>query len=495
MKLSTALGPVKGKPGALALFLFDDEIQRSKLNLLNAPTLREVRRLIRASDFKGESGELVVHFANEGVARIILLIGLGARKDFDWDTIRLAAGTVVRKARDLNARTLVSITADKRPTDLPAEDMARAAAEGAILGNYRYIAYRAKAREKAKELASVIFHYEDSKRRTAGNRGIEQGKILAEATNFARDLGTGPSNLVTPTYLAKEAKKLAKSGLKVKILEQEEMKKLGMNALLAVAKGSAEPPKLIVMEYRTPRARKTLAFVGKGVTFDSGGISIKPGEKMDEMKMDMCGAAAVLGAMSGIPRLKPQCNVIGIIGAVENMPSATAYKPGDILTASNGKTIEVLNTDAEGRLVLADALVHAVKTYNPSAIIDLATLTGACVVALGHHATGLFSNRESFRKVIERNGERAGERLWHLPLFKEYTDDIQSDIADIKNAAGRWGGASTAAAFLQEFVGKTAWAHLDIAGTAIDAKASSIQPPKVASGAGVRTLLHLAMDF
>jgi leucyl aminopeptidase len=268
-----------------------------------------------------------------------------------------------------------------------------------------------------------------------------------------------------------------------------------MNALLAVAKGSSEPPKLILIEYRVPGARKTLAFVGKGITFDSGGISIKPSEKMDEMKMDMCGAAAVLAAMKAVPQLKPRCNVVGIIPAVENLPSGTAYKPGDILTAMNGKTIEIITTDAEGRLILADAMVYAIKIYKPSAIVDIATLTGACVVALGHYATGLFSNRDSFRKIVERAGEHAGEKLWQLPLYKEYTEDIQSDVADIKNATGRWGGACTAAAFLQEFVGKTPWVHLDIAGTAMDAKASSIQPKSVASGAGVRTLLQLALSF
>ncbi len=495
MRLSTAIGPVKDKLGALAVFLFDDEVQKPKLSLLNASTLREVRRLIKVSDFKGEASECTLSFASEGVARIILLAGLGSRKEFEWDTVRLAMGEAVRKARDSGAGTLACIAASAAFAELSAEDVARAAAEGAVLGNYRYMEYRAKAKEKAKQLESVVLHYDDSRRRAAGNRGLEVGRILAEATNMARDLGTHPSNVVTPTYLAEEAKKLAKSGLKIKVLEQAQMVKAGMNALLAVAKGSAEPSKLIVIEYRAPGARKTLALVGKGITFDSGGISIKPHEKMDEMKMDMCGAAAVLAAMKAVPQLKPKCNVIGIIPAVENLPSGTAYKPGDILTAMNGKTIEIITTDAEGRLILADALVYAVKTYKPSAIVDVATLTGACVVALGHHATGLFSNRDSFRKVVERAGEHAGERLWQLPLYKEYTDDIQSDVADIKNAASRWGGACTAAAFLQEFVGKTPWVHLDIAGTAIDAKVSSIQPKSVASGAGVRTLLQLTLSF
>jgi leucyl aminopeptidase len=495
MKLSTAIGPVKDKPGALAVFLFDDEVQKPKLSLLNAATLREVRRLIKVSDFKGESGAGTVHFASEGVARIVLLVGLGSRKEFEWDTLRLVMGDAVRKARDLGAGTLACVAGGGAFSELSAENVARAAAEGAVLGNYRYMEYRAKAKEKAKQLESVVLHYEDSRRRALGNRGLELGRILAEATNFARDLGTHPSNVVTPTYLAEEAKKLAKSGLKVKVLEQEQMAKAGMNALLAVAKGSAEPPKLIILEYRVPGARRTLAFVGKGVTFDSGGISIKPSEKMDEMKMDMCGAAAVLAAMKAVPHLKPKCNVIGLIPAVENLPSSTAYKPGDILTAMNGKTIEIITTDAEGRLILADAMVYGIKTYKPSAIVDIATLTGACVVALGHYATGLFSNRDSFRKAVERAGDHAGEKLWQLPLYKEYTDDIQSDVADIKNAAGRYGGACTAAAFLQEFVGKTPWAHLDIAGTAMDAKVSSIQPKSVASGAAVRTLLQLAMNF
>jgi len=495
MKLSTAIGPVKGKPGAVAVFLFDDEVEKPKVNLLDKRTLQEVRRLLKSSNFKAETGECLASFASEGVARIILLVGLGTRKDFEWDTLRLAMGGAVRRARDLEARILACITSSGTFADLNAEDVARAAAEGAVLGDYRYLAFRAKAREKAKHLESIILHYGDSKRRAAGNRGLELGGILAQATNWARDLGTHPSNVVTPTYLADEAKKLEKSGLKVKVLEETQMAKLGMHALLAVGKGSSEPPKLILVEYRAPRARKTLAFVGKGVTFDSGGISIKPADKMDEMKMDMCGAAAVLAAMSAIARLKPRCNVIGIVPAVENLPSGRAFKPGDIITTMNGKTIEIITTDAEGCMILADSLTYAVKTYKPSAIVDVATLTGACVVALGHHATGLFSNRDSFRKIVERAGEKAGERLWQLPLCRDYTDDIQSDVADIKNAAGRWGGACTAAAFLQEFVDKTPWVHLDIAGTAIDAKASNILPKKVASGVGVRTLVHLAMNF
>ncbi|MFH1009712.1 MAG: leucyl aminopeptidase, partial [bacterium] len=406
MKLSTAMGPVKGKPGALAVFLFDDEVEKPKVSLLDKRTLQEVRRLLKASNFRAESSECLASLASQGVARMVLLVGLGARRDFEWETLRLAMGGAVRKARDLGAKTLACITASGTFTELNAEDVARAAAEGAVLGDYRYMAFRAKAKEKAKHLESIVLHYGDSKRRAAGTRGLELGRILAEATNWARDLGTHPSNIVTPAYLAEEARQLEKSGLKVKVLEQAQMAKLGMNALLAVAKGSSEAPKLILIEYRAPRARKTLAFVGKGVTFDSGGISIKPSDKMDEMKMDMCGAASVLAAMSAIARLKPKCHVIGIIPAVENLPSGHAFKPGDIITAMNGKTIEIITTDAEGRMILADSLSYGIKTYKPSAIVDVATLTGACVVALGHHATGLFSNRDSFRKLVERASEK-----------------------------------------------------------------------------------------
>ncbi|MBU0508092.1 leucyl aminopeptidase [bacterium] len=490
MKITAAVGLVKGAPSAIAVCLFDDEIKAPKLPSLDRPTAREVMKLIAASRFSGKKDELVRHYSERGKAPLLILQGLGARRDFRWHTLRLAAGAVVREARDLGGKSLVVISEDKLIEDLSAEEVTRALVDGIILGNWRFDHYRPASKSDRKQLTSVTLYYTTSGRKRAADRSLKRQVILAESTNLARAWGTHPANVVNTDFLAREAKKLTVQGVKVTVLGKREMQRLGMGLILAVTKGSAMPPKLIIMDWNPRGAKKTFALVGKGLVFDSGGLNIKTAS-MDEMKSDMCGAAAVLGAMHGVAKLKPNCRVVGVIGAVENAIGPEAYRPSDIYTAYNGKTVEILNTDAEGRLVLADAMAYTVEKYKPSVMVDLATLTGAAVVALGHHADAVFSNNERLREQILKSAERAGERMWPMPLYEEYSKEMEGATAELRNACGhRWGGACTAAAFLKEFVGETPWIHIDIAPTAFPAVVSSIQPKETAAGSGVRTLLE-----
>ncbi|HEX7928987.1 MAG TPA: leucyl aminopeptidase, partial [bacterium] len=305
-----------------------------------------------------------------------------------------------------------------------------------------------------------------------------------------------PANTMTPTRLAEEAMRMAKKRrLTVRVLEKAQIQRLGMGLLLGVAQGSRQAPKLIVLEYKARKARGTLAFVGKGITFDSGGISIKPAPAMDEMKFDMCGAAAVIGAMDGIAQMKPDVNVVGLIPTCENLPGGEAVKPGDILKSYAGLHVEVLNTDAEGRLILADALAYALKSFKPDAMVDLATLTGACVIALGHYATGAITNNPAFQDQVVQAGMHSGDIVWPLPSFNEYGDALNGKYADLQNIGPREGGAITGGLFLKHFVGETPWVHLDIAGTAWGVKGIGHIPNEGATGVGVRLLMDLAANW
>jgi leucyl aminopeptidase len=331
-------------------------------------------------------------------------------------------------------------------------------------------------------------------------RGVEEGSVLADSVLLVRDLGNEPGNVATPTFLAEKAKAIASAhGLKVQVLEEADMKALGMGALLGVAKGSEEPAKLIVLTYEPSRRGgrvPTVAVVGKGLTFDSGGISIKPAAQMEEMKFDMCGGAAVLGILQAVARLRVPLRVVGLVPASENLPDGASYKPGDVLRAMNGTTIEVVNTDAEGRLILADALAYATSRLRPrpDAVVDLATLTGACVVALGNARCGLVSNDDRLAERLERASEGSGDAVWRLPIEDAYRERIKSVYADIRNSAGREAGALTAAAFLERFVGGVPWAHLDIAGTAWTDQAKGVHS-KGATGFGVRVVVRMLQAF
>jgi leucyl aminopeptidase len=371
------------------------------------------------------------------------------------------------------------------------EPSAEAIAEGAILGLYSFSKYKKPEYEDIDEILIVAKEGEEV---PIIKSAIDKGKAVAQATNMARDMVNEPANYMTPTRMAEVAKEIAtKYDLGLKIFDREDMEAMGMGALLGVAKGSNQPPKLVVLSYKGDEgSQNTMGFLGKGITFDSGGISIKASEGMEEMKDDMAGAAAVMTALGAIAQLKPKINVTAVIPTTENLPSGTALKPGDILKAMNGKTIEVISTDAEGRLILADALSYAAK-QGVSPLIDLATLTGACRIALGTFYSGLFGNNQELIDKVRKAAERTGERMWQMPMPEEYKEQNKSDIADIKNAGNRIGGAITAALFLAEFVDNVPWVHIDIAGTAFSSKESGYIA-KGATGVGVRTLVELALS-
>ncbi len=448
-----------------------------------------ISQRIDRGEFEGKDGEIsIVHTLGKLPVRIVAIAGLGERAKFSVDKIRVAAGGASRDLRKLHcpriAMALVGIGG------IDPEISVEAMVQGAILGLYDFARYKKPESPDVEEILVVDTEDNQSARL---DQGISRGKIVAEATNLARDMVNEPSNFMTPARIADVARGIAESqGIAVDILGPGDMEKMGMGALLGVARGSAEDPRLIVLSYQgDPDSKGSIGFVGKGVTFDSGGISIKPSKDMHEMKGDMAGAAAVLAAIGAISQLKLKVNVTAIVPAAENLPGGTALKPGDILRAMNGKTIEVLNTDAEGRLILADALSYAV-TQGISPLIDLATLTGACYVALGNVYSGAFTNDQPFLDRVLKGASDAGERLWPMPMPEEYRTQIKSDIADIKNIGGRYGGAITAALFLKEFVGDVPWVHIDIAGKELS-KENSGYLVKGATGVGVRTLVQLGM--
>jgi leucyl aminopeptidase len=457
-----------------------------------------VSAVIQSGDFRGKKDQKLVLYPNGRLpARRLLLFGLGDAAKLDAHALRALAGASVSEAAARSAAKLTLVVPTVRRVRAPVA--AQALAEGAVLGSYRFDRFKAKADDAPGEVAAVQLSFERAGDLRPARLGARRGTVLAECQNLARDLSNQPGNALPPDALAREAQRVAKEvGLRVRVLGVPELRRLGMGGLLAVGGGSAHPPRLIVLEYRPKRARAardTLCLVGKGITFDSGGISIKPAAGMEEMKHDMSGAAAVVGALRACAQLSVPHHVVGVIGAAENMPSGTAYRPGDIVTTASGKTIEVQNTDAEGRVVLADALHYARTEFEPTAIVDLATLTGACVVALGRWASGLFGNNEALAERVRRAGEATGERAWPMPLWDGHREAVRSDVADVKNTgAGREAGSSTAAAFLAAFVGDTPWVHLDIAGTGWTTRNGPGQP-KGATGVGVRLLLELLAEW
>ncbi len=444
---------------------------------------------VARKDFAGKTGQSLLLFAaTEAATQRVLLIGLGEASG--REAIRKALGGAVNLLRTQGYRRVAVALETLSDDGIETAAVAQLVVETVVLAYYRFDAFnkeKAAAPAAPRELVLVAPNAStENAARVAGGRG----RIVAESTNFARDLQNQPGNLLTPKKLAGVARSLAKRGnLKIKVLGEPEMQGLKMGALLGVAKGSAEPARFIVLEHnREAKSKGTTVLVGKGITFDTGGISLKPSDKMEEMKFDMSGAAAVLGTLKAVAELQLPKHVVGLIPTAENMPGSAAVRPGDILTASDGTTIEVGNTDAEGRLVLADALVYA-RRFKPQAVIDLATLTGAVVLALGHHRTGLMANAPDLAGALKSAGDRAGEKLWQLPLTQEYYDDIKGDYADIKNSAGRPGSVITAAAFLGTFARDFDWAHLDIAGTAwTNSNKDCFE--KGGTGVGVRLLVE-----
>ncbi|MCP3057418.1 leucyl aminopeptidase [Myxococcus sp. K38C18041901] len=443
--------------------------------------------------FKAKADQsLVMHTLGRIPAGRVLLLGLGSRARFQPEVLRLAAGRAAKTAQRLKVASLVMAL----PVTDAQADAARAVVEGLELGAYKFDKYKSSAREEkgAKKPVKVSLVLPEGVEKSRElEDALALGKRVAEAANWARDLVNEPPNAVTPTVLAEAARKSAKEhGLKITIGGQREIEKLRMGMFLGVTAGSTEEPRLIHVEYTPKNARDAkrppLALVGKAITFDSGGLSLKPTEGMVDMKTDMAGSAAVLGAMQVIAQLKPPFPVHAFIGACENMPAGNAYKPGDILTSRLGKTVEITNTDAEGRLVLGDMLTWACE-HKPSAVIDLATLTGACIVALGNYIVGAFGDDDDTVNQVLQSARTAGEEMWRLPVSELQKDALRSEVADMKNSGERWGGSINAALFLKEFVGDTPWVHLDIAGPSNSPKERGYLS-KGGTGVGVRTLVE-----
>ncbi|HJQ30017.1 MAG TPA: leucyl aminopeptidase [Rubrobacter sp.] len=439
--------------------------------------------VVSGGDFGGKMGETALLYGQEGPAPRLLLVGLGDRDLVNPEKLRRAAATVARRARALKLREVALAL----PTlaDTGTHNVARAAAEGAKLGLYRFDRHKTAANNH--ELETFWLVAEDEMLEEAGE-GAELGAKVAGGAVLARDLANEPSNVATPEYLAERARGIAeKYGMEIEVLDRTGIEEEGLTGLATVGRSASNEPRFIVLEHSKGGDSAPVVLVGKAVTFDSGGISIKPSAGMEEMKFDMSGGAAVLGAMEAVGALGLPINAVALVPATENLPGGDAFKPGDVLKMQSGKTVEIVTTDAEGRLILADALCYA-RRYEPAAVIDCATLTGACVVALGSHASGLMGNDEDLISEVQTAGETTGERAWHLPLFDEYTEQIKGDTADIKNSGGRGGGALTAGAFLKEFADYP-WAHLDVAGTA-HGKKGNAYTTKGATGVPSRLLVE-----
>jgi leucyl aminopeptidase len=493
MKLSVKTGAVEQvKTGALAVTLFEDGMGRQAARVDKAMK-GAVLRLVKRGDFTPKPGNTAVLYPEGAIAaERLVLVGLGAKKDLSADRLRLAAAKAAVAARGAGSGDGV-FAAEIAQLDPAAAG--QAVAEGGVLGLYRYQRYKtADENNGRKALASFTVLADTPASSAKLLTGVRLGEIIAGTTAVVRDMVSAPAADMTPSHVAAIARGLGrKHRLRVQVLERAAMKRLGMGALLGVASGSVQPPRFIIVEYRGGGKGPWIALVGKTITFDSGGISIKPSEGMDKMKSDMAGGAAVLGAVANAAALKLPLNVVALLPATENMPGGSAYKPGDILRTMSGQTIEVLNTDAEGRLILADALTYACR-YDPAAIVDVATLTGACRIALGPEAAGMLGTDEKLKQLVRAAGEATGERVWEMPLWDGYCDLIKSDIADMKNTGGRDGGVITAACLLRKFVGKHPWVHLDIAATAWIDK-DRPYTPKGATGFGCRLLTQFLRDY
>ncbi|MEO5676819.1 MAG: leucyl aminopeptidase [Usitatibacter sp.] len=479
--------PEKQRTGCVVVGVFEGRKLSAAAQAIDAASGHYLGEVLRRGDLEGELGKtLLLHSVPKIAADRILLVGLGREREFSERAFRTAMAAAVKALRATGASDatvcLTDIAFKRRDTGWRVEQAVLATMEG----SYRFDKLKSKAPDTKRALRKVVLHVARRSEIAAGEIAIARGAAIAEGVCLAKDLGNLPGNHCTPTYLAEQAVEMGKRhGIKVEVLEQKDCEKLGMGCFLAVARGSRQPPKFIVMEYHGgKRGAPPVVLVGKGITFDTGGISIKPAAEMDEMKYDMGGAASVLGAMKAIALMKLPLNVVGAIPSTENMPGGNAVKPGDIVTTMSGQTVEILNTDAEGRLILCDALTY-VEKYKPAAVVDVATLTGAMVIALGHVATGLFANSDPLARELIQAGEIAWDRAWHMPLWDEYQEGLKSNFADIPNIGSRAGGSITAACFLSRFTKSYPWAHLDIAGTAWKSGAD-----KGATGRPVSLLVH-----
>jgi len=474
----------------IGVFEGDQDFPHSKD--LDPSVSSSIRETLENKEFRGIFGSsIVVYTLGKGSMKKIILLGLGKREKFIDESARICAAKATQKAQELGIKEFSMLQFSNLD-----DGLVEAMTEGIALALYSFDKYK-ETKEPASKIEEVtILINSDSLRFQSV---VEKANILVEAVNFARDIGNLPPNDCPPAHLASIAVSLAQDyGIKARIMDRYELENMGMGGIVAVGKGSNNPPKLIVLEYTGAydAQQKPYLLVGKAVTFDTGGISIKPSEKMDEMKFDKCGGCTVLAIIRAIASMKLAVNVVGIVPSVENMPSATSYRPGDIIRMYNGKSVEVLNTDAEGRMILADAIAYGIATYGPKAVIDLATLTGAAIIALGANVAALIGNNKQLIDRLRKLSDKMGEKMWELPLYDEYHEQIRSHYADIKNIGGRPGGAITAAAFLSNFVNDVPWVHIDIAGTAWTQEGTHEKSynHRGATGFGVRTLVKLLME-
>ena len=496
MEIKVIAGDIaKIEAGAIMLGLFEG-VKRpdGELAVIDKALGGAVSQLISQGEIKGKVREVtIIHSLGKLPAARVAVAGLGKKEDLSLEKVRMVVGEACRLLQQREVSQAATVALGAEVAGMGLGDAAQAVTEGALLGIYSFRRHMTKEAEHGELKRLTIVGTDDEL--PLLQQGSDKGRVLAEATKLARDMVNEPANYMTPSRMAEVAASLAKTyGLEVEVLEREQMQKLGMGALLGVTQGSRQPPKFIVLRYLGgDSAQVDLALVGKGVTFDSGGISIKPSEGMEEMKGDMAGGAAVMAALSAIAQLKLRFNVLAIIPCTENLPGGEALKPGDVLTAMNGKTIEIISTDAEGRLTLADTLSYANK-LGAKRIVDVATLTGACHIALGDDCSGVFGNNQELVDRLIAASAVAGELMWQLPLYEQAKEQLKSEVADIKNVGGKWGGAITAAHFLAEFAGNTPWVHLDIAGTSLSEKDRGYIV-KGATGVTVRTLVNLALSL
>jgi len=479
------------KTELIVVGLFSPAELSEDLKALDEKLNGAISHVIKEKEFEGEYQQFRwISTLGKIPAKNVLLMGLGKKNDVDLEILRRASSASARIVRDFCGITEYSTTLHQ--VDAPntsKEDRAQAVAEGSVLGSYQFIKYKTVDRDKIKVLSSITLVGDGV------TASVEKGKILAECANLVKDLANEPASNLTPAALADEAKKLEKLGVKVIVYDKKGIEKLGLTALLAVNRASVHEPRFVIMEYNGGGDKK-VALVGKGITFDSGGLGIKPSDAMLTMKHDMCGAATVIGTVRAAALLKSKVNIIGVMAATENMVGQDAYKPGDIIPTYNGKTIDIIHTDAEGRVVLSDALAYTEKILKPDAMIDLATLTGACVVALGSVCAAVMGKDKKLIQRLIDSGSATGERVWELPFWREYHDQVKSDVADVRNlgALKREAGAITAGTFLAAFVDKVPWAHIDIAGTAWgDHDLEYIR--KGGTGYGVRLLIHALENY
>ncbi len=456
--------------------------------ILDKATGKQLSKLLAQGDLSGKPGSTLMVYEPRGIgAKRILLLGLGKKDEVTNPVMRKAVVAAIRRLDRGNIKTADLALLDTVSDNPEVTRRTRSLIEAIDAALYRYSETKS-GKEKARTLkkVNIIAGREEL---VAAKQGVIEGVALANGVRYCRTISDLPGNICTPGYLARRAKELQKTHkIKTTVLDEVQMKRLKMGSLLSVSRGSREPAKLIVMEYRGgASADNPVVLIGKGLTFDAGGISIKPAAAMDEMKYDMCGGASVFGALIAVSEMELPINVVGIIPSSENLPDGAANKPGDIVTSMSGTTIEILNTDAEGRLILCDAMTYA-QRYEPAAVVDIATLTGACIIALGHHASGLFSNSDQLAEQLLNAGEEAGDRAWRLPLWEDYSKQLKSNFADLANIGGRSAGSVTAACFLKHFAGKYDWAHLDVAGTAWKSA-----DPKGATGRPVPLLVEFLM--